>query len=639
MRYFHLFFFRKVSKYPHYSDIMPAMVTEHNHGGVDGKKRVRIRTDFLEEPTFLPPKQYNTNTHKLQRPSSAHTPSTQPLLSLNLRRWRPVSARGNTAHCASQRPLSALTTGNNTVNKVPKPSSKTNQEPAESRSRRELTKSERNNKKARLMRFTYPTQMHNWVGPQHPIMLKRSVPRCLQRGNYYARLPQKQACHYAPWKSITHVSKHQFTSFSLPHPRNRKEQEALEVKAKSTPRTPHHIVQPSDGADENQPTENIMELRAAEDGNEDENASNNGSYHYVYEESDAKKAKEEAYSDDYEEEEDENEDSHSTKSKESQKYEYQEIPKSRKKTKDDGDEYYDDFDKEEQDTWNGNKEESDSNNEIDDETNSTKKDKSGSRRSSKISNHSSRGKRDSSNDSIEDEVDSSHKREKINSRRSSRISNSSIGRRDSGHDSIEDEMDSPKTKEPPGKRDSSLEGDVIDEYDDIQRETKKAPTKQRRLSGSSEAESVGDDDEGTSKKNRREPGNKGKSTKRSNSSSSDSEEERQIKTDRKSSVSSRKSSIVSQRSSASGRKSSIANRKESVSSRKSSIVSNRKDSVVSNNSYHPSDRKDPTKDSVLSRKNSVTSQKSYSSSRKGSTGKMSEISEKQKSDSEGDTAR
>ena len=610
---------------------MPAMMTDETERGVT-KKHTRIREDCQDIPPQLPPTQQR-NIRFPQRPSSAHNPSTQPLPSLKLRRWRPLSAGGNTTLHSSQ------AKGNVSGSKVPKPPVKSNQKPAESKSKRELTLSERNYKKSRLMKFTYPTQMHNWVGPQPnevPNMLKRSVPRCLQRGNYYARLPRRHACHYAPWKSITHVNRHQFTSFSLPHPRNKKEQEALEVKAKNTPRTPRHVVKESDTENDDEATQNVLELAASvDDHDDDENVSKNGSYHYVYEESNTNQAKDLNGSD--------NEEGHSVKSARSEEYEYQEIPTNKKKDGKDTDDYEDDFDKEEQDIRNGNRSddshESGVNSETDEDTDNYNKKKSSSRTSRKISNDSSKEKRSNSsiNDDIEDKTRSIAAQEQPTSRRSSRVSNhSSRSRRNSSNESIIDEVESTKAKGPTKRRDSiASEDEIVEEDDETTNKSEKLESKGRGLS--SEAESVGSDNDEDTKKHK--PGrpsssNKSKSSIRSNVSESD--EEKKLETGRKAAVTSRhssasskrKRSITSQQNIAESRKNSISKRKSSVSTRKSSIVSDGKDSVTSKNSYVASRRSSAAsrnealqsrKSSIASnRKDSVVSQKSASNGQKDS---------------------
>ena len=622
---------------------MPAMMTDETERGVT-KEHIRIREDSQDIPPQLPPTQQR-NIRFPPRPSSGHNPSTQPLPSLKLRRWRPLSAGGNTTLHSSQ------AKGNVSGSKVPKPPVKSNQKPAESKSKRELTLSERNYKKSRLMKFTYPTQMHNWVGPQPnevPNMLKRSVPRCLQRGNYYARLPQRHACHYAPWKSITHVNRHQFTSFSLPHPRNKKEQEALEVKAKNTPRTPRHVVKESDTENDDEATQNVLELAAsADDHDDDENVSKNGSYHYVYEESNTNQAKDLNGSD--------NEDGHSVKSARSEEYEYQEIPTNKKKDVKDTDDYENDFDKEEQDIRNGNRSddsnESGVNSDIDDDTDNDNNRKSSSRRSSKISKDSSKGRRRSNssiNDDIEDETRSIAAQEQPTSRRSSRVSNhSSRSRRDSSNESIIDEVESTKAKGPTKRRDSiASEDEIVEEDDETTNKSEKLESKGR--GSSSEAESVGSDNDEDTKKHkpsRPSSSNKSKSSIRSNVSESD--EEKELDTGRKAAVTSRhssasskrKRSITSQQNIAESRKNSISKRKSSVSARKSSIVSDGKDSVTSKNSYVASRRSSAAsrneaqqsrKNSIASnRKDFVVSQKSAANGQKDSVSRRSADSDEE----------
>ena len=601
------------------------MTTEHAHllkqeqisgGSVQSKKRVRIRTDTQEIPAHLP-LQHKSLTYPSQRPRSAQTPNTQPLHPIRLRRWRPLSAGGNAVHSSSQRSLSTQAKGDDdghaTGNKIPEPPVKINQGSAESKSKEALTKLERNYKKSRLLRFTYPTQMHNWVGPkpsQVPSILKRSVPRCLQRSNYYARLPQRQACLYAPWKSITLVNKHTFSSFSLPHPRNKKEQEAIEVKAKTTTRTPRHAGLLSDAERGNEPKENIMELTPASDP--DEEINENGSYHYVYEESNKCQAKEEN--------DNEDDDAHSVKSNVSEEYERQEILRSNKTDTYNSDGYEEDFDQEEQDRSIRNGRKIDSSKEC-----------------------------ESISDS-EDETESADKKDKSNLGKHSRLSNQgSKGRRDDSVESIEDEMESRKSKESSKKRDSSASEDEIPEESNDENE--KSSSKSRRQSSSSEAESVGDENvqdknSVTSKKSKESTSSK--KSRNTSSTSSESEEEMKPSTSRKSSVPSKRSSISSRRSSiassgkdsfpskhsyATSRKSSPVNRDDTVSSRKNSVASYGKGSVVSR------------KDSVSSTKNSITNHRSdsiaspnsYVPSRKNSAvSESSMISEKARSESEGE---
>ena len=627
-----LFYCRRQTKYPEFHRMPAMMMNEAERGGT--KKHIRIRADAQDIPPHLPPTQQR-NIRFSQRPSSAHNPSTQPLPFLKLRRWRPLSAGGNTTQHSFQARGSIRET------QVPKPPVKSNQKPTESKSKRELTLSERNYKKSRLMKFTYPTQMHNWVGPQPnevPSMLKRSVPRCLQRGYYYARLPQRYACHYAPWKSITHVNRHHFTSFSLPHPRNKKEQEALEVKAKNTPRTPRHVVKESDTDNDGETAENVLELVPSADNNDDDqNVSKNGSYHYVYEESDTNQAK------------GPNEEAHSVKSARSEEYEYQEIPNNRKKDENDTDDYDNNFDKEEHRNGNGsdNSDKGGVNSDIDDDTDNNNEEKSSSRRSSKISNGSSKGRRRDGR--IDDDIDSEAKsiavEEEPTSRRSSRVSvHSSRGRRDSSNESIIDEVESTKAKDATKTRVSIASEEEIVEDDETNKSAK--PESKGRIS-SSEAESVGsDDDEDTKKRKHIRPNasNKSKSSVRSNGSGSESDEEKELDTERKTAVSGRKSSASSnrkrsitsqqsQQSTTDSRKNSISKRKGSVSTRKSSIVSERKDSITSQNSYVASSSHEALqsrKSSTTSnRKDSVVSQKSDACSQKDSASRRSVDSDRE----------
>ena len=598
------------------------MAGEKERGGA--KKHIQIRADSQDIPPHLPLTQQR-NIRFSQRPSSAHNPCTQPLPFLKLRRWRPLSAGGSTTLHSSQ------AKGKISETEVSKPPVKSNKAPMESKSKRELTLSERNYKKSRLMKFTYPTQMHNWVGPQPneaPSMLKRSVPRCLQRRNYYARLPQRHACHYAPWKSITHVNRHQFTSFSLPHPRNKKEQEALAVKAKNTPRTPRHAVKEPDTDNEDETVQNVLELAPSADNHDDddENISKNGSYHYVYEESNTNQT------------EDPTEEAHSVKSARSEEYEYQEIPINRQKNGNDTEDYENDFDQEEHRNGNRseNSDESGVNNDTDDDTHNNNKRKSSSRRSSKISNGSSKGKR--RDGSVDDDIDEDFS----TSRKSSRVSaHSSRGRRDSSNESIIDEVESTKAKDLTKIRDSIASEEIVEENDETNKSAK--PESKGRRS-SSEAESVGSDDaEDTEKRKHCRPNssNKNKSFVRSSDSSSESGEEKELDTGRKTAVSSRKNSvssnrkqsIISQESTIGSRKNSISKRKGSASTRKSSIVSDRKDSITSQNSYVSHRRSseasrnktlESRKNSIASdRKDSVVSQKSVACSQKDSASRRS----------------